>query len=814
MSRTLDILGQDIGAALRRLRRRPISAIAPISITAAGIAAAVAIVCVLDNVLFRPLPFPEADRLVAVYAVDRTQEANQSAEGRWDRRPMPWSAWQALSTSPVFDTVGAWANSRPVLGQPAEDVVETWHVSSSLLRVLGVDPSMGRSFTPDEDQSSTSGVVLLSWEAWRRRYGGRQDILGHTVVLSFFAGQPEAKTVVGVLPPGVSLNGPAPEFFLPLGERAAWATWKQGTVYILARLSAESSQSAAASAVAAVTSASVADPHVLEARVVSLRTDIVGNLAPPVWLLVLTAVTVLLVACTSTAGLSLTEAHDRSREMMVRVALGGTRRAITKQLFVEHALKATVAAAIGAIIAAWLVRIVGANSAVGPGAGSLQGSTLLLASLVGAIVILTFGIGPSLLTADRSLANTLRGHRTRQATAGQRMVTACQLAISLVLLVCAVLLGQTLTRLTSQPLGFEPANLAVLAIKSGGSPRVTHVPAGQVRGFATWTHTEGLLNAIRGVPGVLNAAGISAVPFGGDWKTVRMRPADDAQAPHSDVQLLLVTSNYFNTLGMRLLSGRDLLPEDRLRGPQQTQLSVVASEEVTLRLGGGAIGRRLVETRSGLSFEIVGVVKDTKQRRFTDSGVASLYALSPTDDGVSNIVVRTATEPTTLLPILKRTVEGYDPSMLLTSVQTMEHMLGQAVSSERFRARFAAVFGGAALFLAVCGMYAVSVRVVANRSHELGVRLALGATRASMMGFVLKDGIKTLSLGTAIGLPLAFIAAHSLRGLVYGVSPASPELFLVSAAVLSMATLIALVLPARQATKVDPMTSLRVGSER
>jgi predicted permease len=778
---------------------------------ACGIAVATTVFSVVDAVAFRPLPFPDSDRLVSVYGARSRLQSSLVGQRTWDRQAISLDGWRALQRAGPFQDVGAWSRNRPqILGHPGQDIVEVWYVSASLPSILGANPVVGREFTAREDDL-WSDVVLLTYECWMRRYGGRADVVGTTVTLRQFINEPDVKTVVGVLSPGFRLRGPAPEFLLPLGQRGMRPRHDVPAVYGLGRLAAGASIKQAAEAANSIVPKTIENADGLTARVVALREDLLGEVTPPVWLLAAATASMLLITCGTVAAFSLREAHARRPETAIRLALGASHGSLVRPAVVEQSIKVLIAAPVGLGAALALMQAISAlmppelivsvrtapNTAVWAFGVAATAATML-----------AFGVGPVLLVPAVHPKSALAGSSPHATIARRRLqiwIVAGELALSLVLMASAAALGDSLRRLTSRPLGFDPSNIAVASFKVTQFPRVTP-SAGQWPLFASWTHTEGLLGSIRQLPNVVDAAGVSAAPFSGTWGVERMNAVGRPDLGEIEVQIETVTEDYFRTMGIALQRGRGFRPEDRRVHAEQARVAVVVSSALELALGGLAIGRSLHS--AGTDYEIVGVVQNTRHRSFGDRDLPTVYVLNATYSSVNNLVIRTLGDPMPMLPSLRRVIREYDPTALVTNVTTLERQVSASIVSEQFRAAISILFGAAALLLAAFGVYGLVWRMVEDRRREIGIRCALGATPGDVAWLVLGEGTRLLFLGLVVGLPVAAAAGWLLRPFLFEVSPIAPELLLAASVVLASAVMLAVIRPVRRAARVNPAIAL------
>jgi predicted permease len=836
--------GGDVKLGARRLLKSPGFTFVSVLTLALGIGSATALFSVVDTVLLRPLPWPEAARLVSIFGVRPDRATDPVYSSSWNRGLISRPAWQQLRESAGFDEVGAWRRSRQIFTNPGiEDGVDVWYVSSSFLSLMGAEVSLGRLFGPDEDREyDLAETALLTHETWMRRFGGRSDILGEQIHLAYQAGEDRVATIVGVLRSGTSFTHEAPDFLLPIGQTPPVSRTGNLVVLAMARLAPGLSIQAGLAAAEPIVRGDES-PDRRTARLVPVSEDLLGSARRPLWLLFGGAGLLLLVACANVAGLLVTDARTRRHEIAIRTSLGCSRLRVLRQLTIENLLLAILAASAGLALAVWLTPML---VALAP--ARLPGLTTVAIDLrvaafaigVGVMTVLVFGTGPAMtLSATKPTALTADSRfATSRHPAAHRAIVAGELGLALVLLVCASLFGETLLRLTSQPLGFDPRGLAVVSVEAMDLPfevqvptvaqyqamsraeRVAHHDAHFRRLQMTWTHTAELLDRLEALPGVTSTAAQGwNLPFGGT--TMSTSPVRAEGTPHDNAQSILfqvVTMGYFKTMGTPVLRGRpftsadrsDPVPIDAPRGIGSTP--VVVSQELERRLlGGDGVGRRLVSDSPGgrTTYDVIGVVSSARHRAFTEDEPLRLYVLDTSILTIHHLLVRTSGDAAAILPAVRQTIRDYDPSMVVTSTTTMEELVGETIAHERFRARLSAAFGGAALLLAAVGIYSLAARRVAERRREIGVRVALGAGPAHVRRLVVRETLLAIVVGLALGLPAALAASQLTSALLFEVSPTSPRVFAAAAFVLTLTAILATVLPAARASRIDPMRVLR-----
>jgi len=815
------------------VRRRPGFALTAILTLALGIGATTSILSVVDAVLLRPLPWPDPDRLVRIHAVlpERLQQPALAAD--WNRAPIGWREWEGLRASPAFAHVAAWLPTRFTVGRERDELVDIAYVSSNFLQTIGAGLHQGRSFTAEEDRAIVE-TVLIPFESWQRRYGGR-DVIGEVVLLGSdnegSRGRPF--TIVGILAPGFRFQGPVPDFLLPIGQMSYNGSFETNRfLRIVARL---------APGVTIADAFEAAEPIVRgtesrerrTARLVTVVEEELGRAERPLWMLLGGASLLLLVSCSNVAGLLLGEARARRHEVAVRTALGGGVFRILRELAVEQALIATLAAGLGVLLAVWATPLLVAMAPDWlPRLESVRvDSRLALAALATALATsFVFTLGPAVSLARTPAAQVLaEGGRDAASRRhmGQRLVVASEIALALVLLAGASLFGETIARLTTRPLGFDPDGLAVTSVrftdsalrfaardisrdvaraKPGQRIDVDELMRRMSEGYSA--RTESVLQRIASVPGVVAVAGVNAALFVATPPDARARAEGSAPEDEQLVAYQAVTDQYFRAMALPVVRGRTFLTQDSADG------AIVVSREFERRfLEGNGVGRRVLLRRSGTgaprTYEVIGVVENVKHREFSDDDRATVYVLDRIGSFIRQVVVRTSGDATAILPLLRQALETHDSRPVVTSSQTMESILARSVAEPRFRATLSVTFGAAALLLSAVGLYGLAARRVAERRREIGVRVALGARPGDVRRLVVRDALVTLAIGLAVGMPAAFAASQVTRTFLFDVSPTAPHTFVLAASVLAIATILATVLPARRAASIDPMLTLR-----
>jgi predicted permease len=821
---SLPLVGQsatDLRYALRRWRHRPGFAVTAILILGLGIGATTAMFSVVDSVLLKPLPWPEADRLVVIHGVHLERQPGGGFATKSNRSTLSPEAVKALRAVRGFEQV---AISRPpasqTFGERRDELVQTLHVSANYLPLLGPRLVHGRHFTPDEDEARSDGVIL-TYQAWQRWFGGRPDIIGQRLTL----GDPDSGAqlrhlVVGVLTPEFHTYSGSPDFLLPIGSRAE--SGRPEFYRALGRLTHGMSIEAAFAEAESV-ARTVEGWRATSVRLVPIADEYLGGVARPLWLLFGGAAVLLLVACSSVAGLLVGEGRARRHEIAVRLALGAARARVMRQLLVEHALLALIGTSAGLVFGLWLTGVFVTMAPEGlprPAVGAADARLAWFAVGVGFLALLLFGAAPAVSLARSVPAGALAiGGRgaMHQRHLGQRLIVALQISLALVLVVAASLFGETMYRLTSRPPGFDPSNVAVVSTTFTGA-RVGSGAASTaqdqmtqrrsaVQAAVEHERTQAVLDRLSTLPGVTLAAGASAVPFVGIPREIGIPSGNPSDEEHR-IERHVVTEEYFGLMRMRIVEGRGFTGSDR---PGAN--AVVVSREFQRRYcAKGAIGCRFstgLQPGQVTRFDIVGVVSNVKRRDFSDGDAAAFYELNRQMAGIRHFVVRTSDDPSAVLPLMRQVIRDVDPQLVVTGTQTLESLAAEVVAEERFRAMLSMAYGGAALLLAAVGLYGLAARRAAERTREFGVRVALGARPVDVRRLVLGDALVIVGLGLAAGLPAAYGASQVTRSFLFGVSPTAPHIFMLASAVLAGATALATLLPAHRASRVDPMLALR-----
>lgn len=807
---------QDLKYGLRVLRKNAGFSIVAVVVLALGIGANTAIFSVVNAILIRPLPFADADHLVAVWHTPPPK----SFPGipRFSVSAANFTDWRAQNT--VFEDMAIYSGkSLDITGGDKPEHIRAVRVSKGFFPVLGVKPIVGRTFLPEEDQLGHDHEAVLTYAFWQSHFGGNRNIVGQQIYLN---GEPH--TVVGVMGPKMTFPDWEQQLWLPM----AW-TPKEAAVrgehhsLVIARLRPGVQLSQAQQQMSAISDRLAhqypEDDKDWGALVLPLRDDIVGNTKPMLLVLLGAVALVLLIACANVANLLLARSLARSKEIAIRTALGASRRRLVQQLLFETIILAIAGGLAGLIVAHFgitlilhfLGRQVPASTKIGLD-GQVLGFSLLLSLLTGIIA----GLVPALRLSKANVNETLKQGMGRAGDSGgnrtRAILVVCEVSLALMLLAGAGLMIRTLWNLHNTSAGFDSQNVLTMSLPVPGN---RYKSAEEEVLF--WNQ---LISRVRALPGVEEAAVIDDLPTeGGSHQPIAIegRPAQ-ALSEQPEVDVRVMTPGYLRAMHIPLLRGRDFTDADNM---SSTQVALV-SESMAKKFwpNEDVVGKRLtLSFVPGVVREIVGVVGDVKMDGLAQTEPSpSLYTpvaqltTPPTVDWHSfglEMVVRTKTPPDTLASSITNAIHEISPAQSVVHVMTMDNLLAESVSQERFSMLLLATFAGLALVLAAMGIYSVLSYAVRRRVREIGIRIALGAQTADVLRLVIIEGMKPAVIGLAIGVIAALLISRVMASQVFGVKPTDPATFASVSGLLAVVALLATVIPALRATHVDPMKTLR-----
>jgi putative ABC transport system permease protein len=786
------------------LKSRAFTIVAVLAL-ALGIGANSAIFSVVNSVLLRPLPFDEPDRLLAVWEtnVKRGQSATPASAPNF-------VDWQNQNT--VFEHIAAFDDSSFILTGGAEpERIPGARVSASLFPLLRVNPILGRGFTPEDDRTGADPVVIVSYNFWKQRLGSDTNIEGKTLVL-----EGKIHSVVGVMPQGFQFYNLESELWTPfvftpddLSSRGAHY------IRVVARLNPGVTREQAQSEMGNIANRLAEQyPDTNGGRginLLSLHEQLIGDIRPALLVLLGAVGFVLLIACANVANLLLARAASRHKEVALRMALGASRSRLVRQLLTESVLLALIGGSVGLLLALWGVDLLTAlapdslRSVKGVGMDSrVLFFTLALSLLTGVL----FGLAPALQTSKPDLNESLKeGGRTSADSRHNHfrtLLVVSEVSLSLVLLIGAGLMLMSFSRLLQVSPGFNPDNVLTAGLSL---PDTKYKEPGQWSAFY-----RQVLDKVNALPGIQSAGAITNLPFGDGSMSLTFRRADGPPMLPSEQPATIFHANspgYFQTMGIPLLKGRDFTEQDAEKAPP-----VLIINETMARLhfaGEDPVGKTMIiGYGEPVPRQIIGVVGDVKHAGLAKDLRAEAYGpYAQTPLPFTTLVVRSTSDTASLLAAIRREVQAVDKDQPLANVKTMRERISNSIAQPRFYTLLLSVFATVALMLAAVGIYGVLSYSVTQRTREIGIRMALGADRSDIVKLVVRQGMTPAVIGVVIGLGAAFALTRLMASLLFAVSATDPLTFAAISLLLAAVALVACYIPARRATKVDPMVALR-----
>ena len=810
----------DIRTAVRALALRPGFTLIALATLALGIGANAAIFSVVDAVLLRPLPFANADRLVMPW--EFSPEVQQRAG--FDRLPAsPADVTDFIERNTTFEQLASLRAERVNLtggGEPER--IGAVRVSRNFLTTLGVQPVHGRDFV--ETDGAEGRVIIIGYGLWQRRYGGAADVVGRSISVN---GEPA--TIVGVMPPWFHFpaGGELPTGFGYAPVPEVWSldrlTPEQrrnrgGKSFALVgrlrdNVTAEVAEADLAAIAADIARQFPASNATWTVRVISLREQLVGGVRTALIVLLSAVGLVLLIACANVANLLLVRASARQREVAVRYALGAEPWQILRQFLLESLILSLAAGVIGIVIGWWGLQVLlrmlpAATPAVSDAV--LDWRVVAFTAVVSILTGIIFGVVPAVQTSRVGLTDGLReGGRgsigSRRAHSTRNVLVVMEVALAAMLLILASLLIQTFVRLLKVNTGFRADGVLTMEV---ALPRTVYPGSRPAEFF------DQLVTRLSAVPGVDSVAATSSVPLAGT-ENLRQVTIEGRPRPEPGKEIIsdfrIVTTGYFKTMGIQQVAGDELPRQPRPGGPPVLLINSMMAD--TVFPGQNPLGRRLKLTsydQDSPWYTVAGVVGDTRHTALDSAVRPQVYVHHNAEPGLQMVVVmRTKDDPAGYAPVARAAVHELDANQPVGRISTMRAVVSDAVARQRFTMSLAGVFAALALILSIVGLYAVVSYSVAERTHELGLRFALGATPGSLIGLVLGDGLRLVAVGVVLGLTGAFLLARFLETQLFGVTAHDPGTFIAVPVLLFSAAAAGCLIPARRATRVDPMTALR-----
>jgi len=823
---------QDLRYGLRMLLKHLGFTTVAILTLALGIGANTVVFSVVNSILLKPMPYPEANRLAFVWSTEVSQGASVLPTA-----PPDFREWRARNG--VFEGLGActYINLNLIGASPEPERLQGARITAGLFSVLGVSPAKGRLFLSEEEQFGRHSVALISYGLWERRFGLDEHILGRNVNLSN-----EPFTIVGVMPKGMPFfdDVPSVDLWVPLAFAPGdnFNTRNNRFLYVAGRLRKGVSLEQANAQMAAIAKRIESEDKEnlgYGVTVKSMQSQLTESIRPALLLLVGAVGFVLLVACVNVASLLLGRTKDRERELAVRTALGATRGRLIRQLVVESLVLSLAGGAVGAVLVAFsmngllalLPESIPRFNPVG-----WDGNVFVFTAGISMLTALLFGVLPALRASKTDVHDALKeGGRSGIGHRGyaRSVLVVSEVAIALCLLIGAGLLVKSFALLRQVDRGFSEKNLLTMQIPLSDA----NYPQPDFRNpypQAAIGFLDRLLSRVRALPGVRTAGITTALPLGigGGWGKyiwVVEHPKPPSLKEMASSSFVLVSPAYFESIGARLRQGRFFTNQDTRNSQSVTIINEALARKffpdedplgksIIMEPPKEFLPKQSPEPPDAPRRTIVGVVTDIKNAGLDQPAQPEVYApLTQCEfEGWSNTVsfaVKTDGDPLRMAPAIRTIVADLDPTLPVANVSSMDQLVGNSLSNARFSLILLTFFAASALLLTALGIYGVIADSIRQRTREIGVRVALGARPSEIFRLVVGGGMKLAALGLAIGLALSFVLTQALTSLLYGVKPSDPATYLFVTVILAGVSLLACYLPARRSTRVDPMVALR-----
>jgi predicted permease len=802
---------QDLRYELRTLLKSPRFTTIALLTLVLGIAANVAIFTFIDATLIQPLPYRDASRLMEIYDTRQAEVFTQFEASYPDF--LDWRQQQQ-----VFEGLAGYGQNQVLLrGTGSPELLPSAAVSDNFFQVMGVQPVAGRDFRTGEDLATAPRMVMLSYSWWQRHFGGK-DVIGQVLNID-----DQPNTIIGVLP--------ADFHFAPVGDPDVWETLHASGglqqrrnlhwLNVIGRLKPGVSRESAAAAMNVIAERLEKQypqwNDKLRTTVVPLSEVIVGQIRP-ILLVLLGAVALLrVIACANVANLLLARSMARRNEMAVRTALGASRARLVGLMLTEGLILSVTGAIVGLIVAHWMVK--GFVAMIPPSFldympylkhMGIDGSVILFTSFLALVSGVVFALAPALHASGTNVQSALKeGSRGSQSGSWKRYASALvigEVALAMVLLAGSGLLVKSLYRLLNVNPGFDAQNLLGLGVGLTEGRFPTDATKLQAH--------QDLLDRIRALPGVKSAGTSSLLPVSNGGNTSNLRvvgvPSDTPQGHEANSRE--VSRTYFQTLGVELLQGSWFTDADNATGPQRVIINKTLADQFMPGLD--PLKQQIWFTYSDKEKprQVIGVIRDIKEGPLDTPARPAIYTpIESEARSYYNLIIRTEQRPDAMVAEITNAVHQIDSGAVTFEVQTMEDRIRRSPAAflHRYPAMLVGVFASLALLLGTIGLYGLVAYSVSQRTQEIGIRMALGAQRSNVLQMVLAQGVMLIVPGVAIGIVAAVLAAYLMRSMLFGVQSWDPAIFLLVTALLAVVTLAASYIPARAATKVDPMVALR-----
>jgi predicted permease len=809
----LETVVQDVRYGARTLRKTPgFTAVAVLTL-ALGIGANAVIFSIVNGILLRPPPFPEAERLVAVL----DSRPAQGVDWVFDS-PSRYEEWQRRNT--VFEQMAAAENCYYRLEENgAPRLLLGGCVSAGFFPMLGVQPMIGRLFTAEEDRQGGAQVAVLSYGCWKEHFGGDPAVLGKTVRRTANDGE---FTIIGVLPEGFKFATDDFALWAPLHSDPNYRDRDARNLLVFARLQRGVTLPRAQAAMDGVAQQLAQEfPPTSAGWSITLRPlqlfySSVRNIRLTLWVLFAAVGVLLLIACANLANLLLARASVRSREISVRLALGAAPGRVIRQLVTESLLLGLLGGAAGFLLAGAAFRSLMAITpyipSFRPDAIRVDSQVFLFSMLFAMLVATAFGLAPAIRASRQDLNRNLREagrgmHGSGRDKRMRSLLVACEIALAVVLVAGAGLLAESFRNLTSDRLGFNPSHIL--------TARLCCLDEAHYRTEAeTSAYLGRLFERLRSVPGVVSVSGASDLPLrqfqgAGSPYEVHGRPAQQREERAAD--FFRIEPHYFETLQIPIVRGRGFTDHDNTGSAAVALISESLARSVWP--GQDPIGQevRMLTSDPGMRwYRIIGVAADTKDRGLgTEPHSAIYYSYYQGLGRYALLLVRTRPDPMSLAAEIRRAIVSVNDKLALDRLGSLERQMADSVEAQRFSMVLAVLFAGLALALGAVGVYGVTACTVAQRTQEIGIRMALGASRRAVLGMLLREAMRLAAIGLAVGAIAALGLTRFLQSLLYGVLAGDPLILAGAAAFLWFTVTIACLAPALRAVRIDPMTALR-----